>query len=251
MGAARSVPWGLAIVLGVAALVVLSAPIARPADAGQRQPVPADIRTIYLRDCATCHGAQGQGTRLGPTIAGAGRGLVDYVLSTGRMPIDTPAQEMERRPPKYRAETRRALRDYIAGFRPGGVDIPVVRVKDGDIARGGELYRLQCAACHAWAGDGGALLHREAPSLKAATVTEIAEPVRAGPGSMPAFGAAALSDHELASVVAYVRSLRHPDDRGGWPAWHLGPLPEGGVAWIVGMGLLVLATAWIGERNPT
>jgi ubiquinol-cytochrome c reductase cytochrome c subunit len=241
----------LAVVLGIAALVVLSAPVARPAEAGPRQPAPADIRTIYLRDCATCHGADGKGTQLGPAIAGIGAAHVDYVLSTGRMPIDRPDEKMRRRAPRYPAATRRALLDYIVGLAPGGVDIPVVRVEDGDIARGGELYRLQCAACHAWAGDGGALLHREAPSVKSATVTEIAEAVRAGPGSMPAFGAAALSDHELGSVVAYVRSLRHPEDRGGWAAWHLGPLPEGGVAWIVGMGLLVLATGWIGERNPT
>jgi quinol---cytochrome-c reductase cytochrome c subunit len=250
VGASRSVPWGMAVVLGAVALLVLTAPAPSTADTAQ-QPAPADVRLVYLRDCATCHGAEGEGTHLGPGIAGIGRAPVDYVLSTGRMPINEPDEKMERRPPKYPPAMRRALVDYVAAFGAGGVDMPVVDLAGADLALGGELYRLQCAACHAWAGDGGALLHREAPTLKQSTATQIAEAVRAGPGSMPAFGAAALDDHELASVVAYVRSLRHPEDRGGWPLWHLGPLPEGGVAWIIGMGLLVLASAWIGERNPT
>src|SRR5437016_3133621 len=87
-------------------------------------------------------------------------------------------------------------------------------------------YLADCAACHAWAGDGGALLHREAPSLHRAGATQIAEAVRVGPGLMPAFGAAAISDRQLDSVVAYVRYLDHPKDRGGNPLWHLGPVAE-------------------------
>jgi ubiquinol-cytochrome c reductase cytochrome c subunit len=67
---------------------------------------------------------------------------------------------------------------------------------------------------------------------------------------MPAFGQAALDDHQLDSVVAYVRYLAKPKDRGGEPLWHLGPMAEGAVAWIIGLGLLILATLWIGEREP-
>lgn len=239
---------GIAVAaVGAFALSAGSAPA--PATPEVSQPAPEEVRLTYLRDCATCHGAEGKGSQLGPEIAGVGRALVDYTLSTGRMPIEQPDDEMVRRRPRYPAAMRRALVEYVAGFAPGGVDIPAVSLPDADLAMGAELFRLNCAACHSWAGDGGALLHREAPSVKPATATQIAEAVRAGPGSMPAFGAAAFDDHELASVVAYTRSLRHPEDRGGWHLWHLGPLPEGGVAWIIGMGLLVLATGWIGERN--
>ena len=87
------------------------------------------------------------------------------------------------------------------------------------VAQGGSVFRLQCAACHAWAGDGGALLHREAPALHEATPTQIAEAVRVGPGAMPAFGTAALTDGQLADLVAYVRYLDHPKDRGGWTVY--------------------------------
>ena len=73
--------------------------------------------------------------------------------------------------------------------------------------------------------------------------------MRVGPGSMPGFGAAAITDEDLNSVVAYVRYLDHPKDRGGQPLWHLGPVAEGGIIWLVGMTLMLLVTRWIGERS--
>jgi ubiquinol-cytochrome c reductase cytochrome c subunit len=167
------------------------------------------------------------------------------------MPIDPvigPDQKPRRRKPRYPAAARTQLVDYVAGLTGIEPDIPDVSVSNADVATGGELFRLNCAACHAWAGNGGALLHREAPALYAATPTQIAEAVRVGPGVMPAFGTAAIDDRELSDVVAYVRELDHTKDRGGNPLWHLGPVAEGFVAWGAGLSLLILATLWIGER---
>ena len=215
------------------------------------KPVPApqfEPSTTYLADCGVCHGSRGEGTRRGPRIAGRGRADVDYELTTGRMPLPSPTAKTERRAVKYTPTQIRALVDYVAAFAPGGVDIPVL-ASPADVSAGGELYRLQCAACHAWAGDGGALLHREAPGLHKATPTQVAEAVRVGPGTMPAFGTAALDDAQLAGVVRYVQYLKHPVDQGGLSLWHLGPVAEGAVAWIVGLGLLMMAIRWIGERE--
>ncbi|MDQ1396739.1 MAG: ubiquinol-cytochrome c reductase cytochrome c subunit, partial [Acidimicrobiaceae bacterium] len=155
----------------------------------------------------------------------------------------------ERHQPAYPPEMITALDAYAGELAAGGPDIPTIDLAAADLPSGGELFRLQCAACHAWAGDGGALLHREAPALHAATPTQIGEAIRVGPGTMPGFGFAAISEQDLNSVVAYVRYLDHPKDRGGQPLWHLGPVAEGGVAWLIGMTLLVLATRWIGERS--
>src|SRR5207237_8476275 len=104
--------------------------------------------------------------------------------------------------------------------------------------------------CQACAAGGGPLLPREAPGRHKAPPTQIPEAVRAGPGTMPVFPEAALTHDDLASVVAYVRYLRHPADRGGNGLWHLGPLVEGAVAVVVGLGIVVLALQWIGEREP-
>jgi ubiquinol-cytochrome c reductase cytochrome c subunit len=152
--------------------------------------------------------------------------------------------------PRYDATTRRALVDYVVELAGGGgPGIPDVRPDAGDLAAGGETFRLQCAACHAWSGEGGALLQREAPSTHPASALEIAEAVRAGPGTMPAFGRAAVDERELQSLVRYVQYLDRPDDRGGAPLWHLGPLAEGAIAVFVGLGLLVIAVRWIGTRS--
>jgi ubiquinol-cytochrome c reductase cytochrome c subunit len=255
---------GGAVALGLLAGPAAGVPGARPAAAA-----PVDVRPVFLRDCAVCHGADGLGTSRGPSLIGVGRASVDYWVSTGRMPLErdtarparSPGQRAvagrqlpdptaipRRRPPAYPPAVVGALVDYVAALGPGGPDIPRPDLSAASLAQGGELFRLQCAACHAWAGDGGALLQREAPNLHQATVTQIAEAVRVGPGAMPAFGTAALDDSQLASVVAYVRYLDHPRDRGGQPLWHLGPMAEGLMAWVVGMGLLLLTVGWIGER---
>jgi ubiquinol-cytochrome c reductase cytochrome c subunit len=229
-----------------------------------------DPRTIFLRDCATCHAADGTGTVHGPSLVGVGRASVDYWVSTGRMPLlggtDRPPKSRDQIPPPgqvlpdtfapdrrhsvlYAPEVISALVDYVAGLTGPGPDIPRVNGQSGVLGRGLELFQEQCAACHAWGGDGGALLHREAPSLHRATPVQIAEAIRIGPGNMPAFGPAAISDADLQSVVSYVTYLNHPKDRGGNPLWHLGPVSEGLVAWVLGMLLLLLVVRLIGERG--
>ena len=112
---------------------------------------------------------------------------------------------------------------------------------------GGSLYRESCAACHSWSGEGGALLHREAPPLQSATPVQVAEAIRVGPGQMPAFGTAALTKQQVDDVVRYVGYLQDPDDRGGLPLRHLGPVAEGAIG-LVGLALVLCLCRWIGER---
>jgi ubiquinol-cytochrome c reductase cytochrome c subunit len=250
----------IAVGCAMAWFAVLARPGSVRATASVAAAAPS-VRAVYQRDCATCHGADARGTRLGPELRGVGAAMVDFQLSTGRMPVPTgDAAQHEQRPsaalaqarrtPKYDDATRHALTDYVTNLAGGiGPAIPRVHADAGNLAAGGTTFRLQCAACHAWSGDGGALLQREAPSTHPATPVEIAEAVRTGPGNMPAFGRAAVSNAQLQSLVRYVRYLDHADDRGGDPLWHLGPLAEGAVAVFVGLGLLVLAVRWIGTRS--
>ncbi len=258
-------------VLALALLITLGVQGAR----GQVAPVervpqaPGDVRQLFLSDCAVCHGSAGTGTPRGSTLVGVGRASLDYQLSTGRMPLvgvgrvaDQPGRPLQPLPnvaagdsdiiprrhnPAYDAPTISALVDYVSVLTDGGgPDIP--RLTGGNLAEGGDLFRIQCAACHAWAGDGGALLRREAPALHSSTATQIAEAVRVGPGQMPTFGTAALTADQVASVVAYVRYLDDPRDRGGQPLGHLGPVTEGAMA-LAALALLLLFTRWIGERG--
>ena len=66
---------------------------------------------------------------------------------------------------------------------------------------------------------------------------------------MPVFGPETLDDGQVASIVRYVSYLRNPDDRGGEPLGHVGPVPEGFVAWIIGLGTMLAVAYWIGTRD--
>jgi ubiquinol-cytochrome c reductase cytochrome c subunit len=154
---------------------------------------------------------------------------------------------VRRHAPAYDHRTIAALVAYVGRLvADGGPAIPVVN--DGHEAAGGALYRESCAACHSWSGEGGALYAREAPPLHAATAVQIAEAVRVGPGQMPEFGTAALTASQLDDLVAYVRALDHPRDRGGLGLAHVGPVAEGAVG-LLALLVLLGVCSWIGDRR--
>ena len=208
-----------------------------------------DIASTYLQSCAVCHGAKGEGTDRGPRIVDSGPALVDYMLSTGRMPIAEPDTPLERHSPAFDEATRSGLVHYIEGFGGDGPEIPSVDVANADVARGGELFRLNCAACHSAAGSGGALLDVAAPSLRDSTALQVAEAIRGGPSPMPKFGTAALDDQDVNDVAAFVQTLQPPNHRGGIGLDYLGPFSEGAIAWVFGVGLLVGAVILIERRR--
>jgi len=223
----------------------------RSVAAGEPGVSTSRARTIFLADCAVCHGNRGQGSETGPTLRGVGAAAVDYWVSTGRMPLSIHhhGPRIDRKQPLYSAAEIAALVQYVTHLTGGGgLPIPDVSPR-GNAAAGGVLYRLNCAACHSWSGTGGALEDREAPNLFRATPTQIAEAVRVGPDAMPAFGEAAIGNRQLDDVVAYVRDLDHPNDRGGLPLWHAGPLAEGAVAIVLGLGALLVVLRLIGTRT--
>ncbi len=209
---------------------------------------PTDARSIYLRDCATCHAPDGKGTSSGPTLEGQGAAGVDFMLSSGRMPLSSPRAEVRRRTPTYTRDVIAELDSYVARLVGGGPGIPAVDISGVDVTAGGSIYREQCAACHQAAGEGGALLGLNSPSLLESTPVQVVEAIRTGPGTMPVFGEAAIPESKVDSLAAYVRTLQHVPDPGGDPLGHLGPLPEGAAA-LLTMGLLVIVLRRVGSRT--
>ena len=80
----------VAAAVAVACTTLLSPP-SGDAAATPSRPDPSGI---YERDCAECHGSGGGGTAKGPAIAEEGAASIDYVVSTGRMPIEDPDDEI-------------------------------------------------------------------------------------------------------------------------------------------------------------
>ena len=213
------------------------------------QPEPGLGERLYLRDCAFCHGADGRGTPRGQSLKEIGPAEAHYAVTTGRMPIQEAGDERRRREVKYKPEEVDALMSHMRLFLAPEPDIPEVDVESGDLSEGLKLFTAECAGCHQWSGAGGALLGREAPGLRNASPTQIASAVRAGPSSMPGYSEEIFDEHQLNSIVKYVLYLRDPQDRGGNGLWHLGPFAEGLVGWVVGIGVLMVAVLWIGERG--
>ena len=66
---------------------------------------------------------------------------------------------------------------------------------------------------------------------------------------MPRFDATTISQPELDALVRYVLYLRDPEERGGAGLNEAGPLVEGLVALLAGLGVIVLITRFIGTRS--
>jgi ubiquinol-cytochrome c reductase cytochrome c subunit len=215
----------------------------------QAQPSPELVargRELYLIGCVTCHGANGEGTNLGPGILDAGAASADFYLTTGRMPAaqGTPFQP-PRKQPAYNQDDIDALVAYVASVG-SGPPIPNVVTEGVDVATGGVLYRANCASCHQSAGAGGALSYgHSAPHLKYATPTQVVEALRTGPGEMPVFSEQTITEEQANQIAAYIQYLRDPDDRGGAALGGNGPVPEGLVALVVGLGGLIFISVMI------
>jgi ubiquinol-cytochrome c reductase cytochrome c subunit len=95
---------------------------------------------------------------------------------------------------------------------------------------------------------GGIVTGAVAPSLMSATPRQIIEAIRIGPYLMPSFSRRQIDRATALNIVGYVDYAKHPDDRGGWGIGHLGPVPEGMIAWLVGAAALLLIARALGER---
>ena len=112
-----------------------------------------------------------QGTQAGPSLVGVGAASVDFQVGTGRMPLARPGR---RRPAqddiKFTDEQIAAAGRLrrLAGPRPGHPGRGSTTSGEGaDVAKGGELFRVNCAMCHNFAGSGGALTRgKYAPTLR-------------------------------------------------------------------------------------
>jgi len=229
-----------------AGITALAAPSLLPRTAtAQTATVQNDAATLYVQNCASCHGPQGQGTSAGPTLVGVGAAAADFYLRTGRMPLGAPGQQPIRQAPKFDEADIQALVAYVAAFG-AGPDVPQV-TSGGDVHRGFALYNANCAACHAATGAGNAVGGGFfAVGLGRATDQQIAEAMIVGPGVMPRFSMTAADQDAL---IAYIGFLRTAPTPGGAPIGGIGPVAEGFVAVVIGLSALVLVAVFVGRRQ--
>lgn len=238
--AARASATAVAAGLAAAALIL-------PDGSARAQPDPvAAGKSLFVEACASCHGADGAGTEDGPDLREAGAAGADFYLRTGRMPLASSNDQAVRKEPAFSDEEIEQIVAYVSTLGTGP-QIPEVSIEGASLQEGSALYIGNCAPCHGATANGGAAGRNAiAPGLHRATPLEIAEAIVVGPGQMPVFG---FSDEERNAVVAYVEHLGEADDPGGADIGGIGPVPEGFVAWGVGMLSLVAAALVIGNRR--
>jgi ubiquinol-cytochrome c reductase cytochrome c subunit len=242
------------------ALAILLGACLLPATAhGQAAPDPSAVqrgqdvmqvnqgRTLFLEGCASCHGQDAQGTDRAPDLHGVGELSADFYLRTGRMPLAVPGEPPLTNKPLYSEDEIQALIAYIGSL--GGPEIPTVNPEAGDLSEGEQLFTLYCAGCHGKLAKGGVVTGAVAPSLDEATQVQVAEAIRIGPYVMPWFDEKLIDQKELDSIVAYVEKTKNPDNAGGWDLGGIGPIPEGMVAFFIGLLALLLISRLIGERG--
>lgn len=207
---------------------------------------------LFLTNCATCHGTGALGTTKGPNLAGVGAASVDFQMSTGRMPMAGPGVQAPRNAVTFTPEKIAAISAYVASLAPGPA-IPDDKYTQatGDAGRGGEVFRTNCSMCHNSAFAGGALTRgKYAPSLSHGDVGRIIyEAMLTGPQSMPVFNDTNLSPQAKADVITYLMTMRDEGNPGGMALGSLGPVPEGLVAWIFGLGVLIGGAYWLAQKG--
>jgi ubiquinol-cytochrome c reductase cytochrome c subunit len=213
-------------------------------------------RDLYALNCASCHGATARGSNVAPSLVGKSAADVHFVLDTGRMPSDLPYGSGEiHRASRFTEPQMTALVRYVESFSPHP-DSALPLVYAGNPIRGRALFAENCAPCHGAAGTGASVGYASvAPSLTNATVFQVDEAIRAGPEMMPRFGPDVLSDRDVSDIAFFVNYLQtqgnNPKgpDAGGISLGRVGPVAEGLIGWLFGIGALVLFARAIGTTE--
>jgi len=217
-----------------------------------RSAVIDEGKQIFLKGCSSCHGLNAEGGAIAPSLIGVGAASVDFQVGTGRMPMADMSQQAMRKKPVYNAQETAALAAYVASLAPGPAipdDSVLNYERDGNTAQGGELFRNNCAMCHNFAGQGGALTQgKYAPTLMGVEPKYIYEALITGPQSMPVFSDKTITPAEKLSLIKWIKAAEAEPNLGGATMGRIGPVTEGLLAWVLGIGLLIGIAVWLTTR---
>ena len=231
---------------------VASATTSAETKAADRSVQIEEGRQIFLKGCSSCHGLNAEGAQIAPSLIGVGAASVDFQVGTGRMPMADMSTQAMRKDPIYNAEETAALAAYVATLAPGPA-IPAESSlnyeRDGSTAEGGELFRNNCAMCHNFAGQGGALSQgKYAPTLMGVEPKHIYEAMVTGPQSMPVFSDKTITPEEKLSIIKWIKAAENEPNLGGASLGRVGPVTEGLLGWVLGLGMLIGVAVWLAMK---
>jgi ubiquinol-cytochrome c reductase cytochrome c subunit len=251
----RPVAGYAALLLGLVVVAVLYGALTHTS--AQAEPTTAQQNiangeALFDYTCSSCHGLDAQGTSQGPSLIGAGSAAVYFQMSTGRMPAKEVGAENPRGPVRYTEQQILDIAAYIQALG-GGPEIPTpaqVSTVGANTALGSQLFSANCAQCHGFAGDGGALTYgKYAPALTQSTPTQIYTAMLTGPEAMPVFSDGAIPPQAKRDIIAYITETRTEPNPGGLSLGRIGPVTEGLVIFLGGIGGLVLISMWLTAKR--
>ncbi len=231
---------------------VAGAATGAPITAAERSALIEEGQRIFLKGCSSCHGINLEGSAIAPALLGVGAASVDFQVATGRMPVADMSAQIARKKPVYDEKQVEALAAYVASLAPGP-EVPgesqLNYERDGSVAEGGELFRTNCAMCHNFAGQGGALSQgKYAPTVMGVLPRHIYEAMVTGPQSMPVFSDKTITPEEKLSIIKWIKAAEAEPQLGGASLGRVGPVTEGLLVWTLGLGLLVGAAVWLAMK---
>ncbi|GAA1949404.1 cytochrome c [Microbacterium deminutum] len=254
----RRSPWAAAALIGIGLLisggVYAGASAAMASTTGTQAPsalTTEDGKKLFQANCSTCHGLDLQGTADGPSLYGVGELAVEFQVSTGRMPLAMQGPQAPQKPVQFTEDQIRAMAAYVQTLAPGPT-YPDSEVIDGqgDVARGAELFRINCAMCHNVAAAGGALTEgKYAPALHTTSALHMYAAMVTGPQNMPVFNDMNLTTQDKRDIISALLFLQENESPGGFSLGSLGPVSEGLFIWVFGIGALIAITVWITAKS--
>ncbi|MEU1973340.1 cytochrome c [Microbacterium sp. NPDC019599] len=254
----RRSPWAAAALIGIGLLLTggayagASAAMAATSETQVKTALTAeDGKKLFQANCATCHGLDLQGTESGPSLYGVGELAVEFQVATGRMPLQAQAPQAPQKPVQFTEDQILAIAAYVQETSPGPT-FPDEEVLDGegDVARGAELFRINCAMCHNVAGAGGALTEgKYAPALDKTSALHMYAAMVTGPQNMPVFSDMNLTTEDKRDIISSLLFQQEAVAPGGFTLGSLGPVSEGLFIWIFGIGTLIAVTVWITAKS--
>ncbi len=254
----RRSPWAAAALIGIGLLITggvyagASAAMAANTDTAVSSALTVeDGKKLFQANCATCHGLDLQGSTTGPSLYGVGELSVEFQVATGRMPLQASAPQAPQKPVQFTEEQILAMASYVQSMAPGPT-YPDEETLDGggDVARGAELFRINCAMCHNVAAAGGALTEgKYAPGLGTTSALHMYAAMVTGPQNMPVFNDLNLTTEDKRDIISSLLFLQENESPGGFTLGSLGPVSEGLFIWIFGIGGLIAVTVWITAKS--
>lgn len=214
----------------------------------------AEGEKLFNANCASCHGMGAAGTDAAPSLIGVGAASVDFQVGTGRMPMQMNGPQARLKPVQFSEEQTAQMAAYVASLG-AGPSVPEEQYLDADhedvnIAKGGELFRINCAMCHNAAAAGGALTRGKfAPTLEGVSEKHIYEAMATGPQNMPVFSDANLKPEDKRDIIAYLKTIESNDSPGGLSLGSLGPVSEGLFIWTAGLAVIIGFMVWLTSRS--